>query len=163
MKTSISNPNLHFLVSWWTSFMIWHVLMKNESWHLILTKKSKFDFLVYSQKLINWLENSSARSGTLHERSGPFKTTIHLHREYCSQNPQMVSFTTSWYPANSFSALYSQTLVHVISITICLCQIFKHSFVSFFQTLVCVSLLNTRSCQLLKHSFESINTYLFLF
>ena len=26
-------------------------LMKNESWHLILTKKSKFDFLVYSQ---NW-------------------------------------------------------------------------------------------------------------
>ena len=31
--------------------MIWHVLMKNESWLLILTKKSKFDFSVYSQ---NW-------------------------------------------------------------------------------------------------------------
>ena len=51
MKNSISNPNLRFLVSWWKSFMIWHVLMKNESWLLILTKKSKFDFSVYSQ---NW-------------------------------------------------------------------------------------------------------------
>ena len=51
MKNSISNPNLHFVISWWTSFMIWNVLMKNESWLLILTKKSKFDFSVYSQ---NW-------------------------------------------------------------------------------------------------------------
>ena len=31
--------------------MFWHILMKNDPWHLILTKKSKFDFSVYSQ---NW-------------------------------------------------------------------------------------------------------------
>ena len=29
------------MVSWWTSFIIWHILMKNDPWHLILTKKVK--------------------------------------------------------------------------------------------------------------------------
>ena len=32
--------------------------MKNDPWHLILTKKSKFDFSVYRQILISWLKNS---------------------------------------------------------------------------------------------------------
>ena len=45
---SISNPNLQFWISWWTSFIIWHILIKSDHWHLILTKKSKFDFSVYS-------------------------------------------------------------------------------------------------------------------
>ena len=54
-----SKWNLEFLISWWISFIFWHVLMNYDLWHLILTKKSKFDFSVYSWFLISWLENSS--------------------------------------------------------------------------------------------------------
>ena len=35
--------------------MFWHILMKNDTWHLILTKKSKFDFSVYNDFwLVDW-------------------------------------------------------------------------------------------------------------
>ena len=51
-----SKWNLDFFISWWTSFIFWHVLMNCDLWHLILTKKSKFDFLVYSWLLISWLK-----------------------------------------------------------------------------------------------------------
>ena len=58
-KFSILNPNLQSLISWWTSFTFWHVLMNCDPWHLILTKKSKFDFSIYSWLLISWLQISS--------------------------------------------------------------------------------------------------------
>ena len=51
-----SKWNLDFLISWWTSFIFWHVLMNCDLWYLILTKKSKFDFSVYSWLLISWLK-----------------------------------------------------------------------------------------------------------
>ena len=51
-----SKWNLDFLISWWTSFIFWHVLMNCDLWHLILTKKSKFDFSVCSWLLISWLK-----------------------------------------------------------------------------------------------------------
>ena len=50
----IQNPNFQNWFAWWTRFIFWHILMNYDPWHLILTKKSKFDFLVYS-----WLQNSS--------------------------------------------------------------------------------------------------------
>ena len=55
----IQNPNFQNWFSWWTSFMFWHILMNYDPWHLILTKKSKFDFSVYSWLLISWLQISS--------------------------------------------------------------------------------------------------------
>ena len=55
-KFQILKPNLQYLISWWKSFTFWHVLMNFEPWHLILTKKSKFDFSVYSWLLISWLK-----------------------------------------------------------------------------------------------------------
>ena len=48
--------NLEFWISWWISFIFWHVLMNCDLWHLNLTKKSKFDFSVYSWLLISWLK-----------------------------------------------------------------------------------------------------------
>ena len=54
-----SKQNLEILISWWKLFMFWHVFLNYDLWHLILTKKSKFDFLVYSWLLISWLKNSS--------------------------------------------------------------------------------------------------------
>ena len=51
-----SKWNIDFLISWWTSFTFWHVLMNCNLWYLILTKKSKFDFSVYSWLLISWLK-----------------------------------------------------------------------------------------------------------
>ena len=53
---NLSKQNLESLISWWTSFTFWHVLMNYDPWHLNLTKKSKFDFLVYSWLLISWLK-----------------------------------------------------------------------------------------------------------
>ena len=53
-----SKWNLEFLISWWISFIFWLVLMNCDPWHLNLTKKSKFDFSVYSWLLISWLQNS---------------------------------------------------------------------------------------------------------
>ena len=54
-KFQISKQNLQSLISWWTSFTFWHVLMNCDPWHLIFTKKSKFDFSVYNWLLISWL------------------------------------------------------------------------------------------------------------
>ena len=51
----IQNPNFQNWFSWWTSFIFWHILMNYDPWHLILTKKSKFDFSVHSWLLISWL------------------------------------------------------------------------------------------------------------
>ena len=48
-----SKWNLDILISWWISFIFWYVLMNYDLWHLNLTKKSKFNFSVYS-----WLQNS---------------------------------------------------------------------------------------------------------
>ena len=45
---NFSKWNLEFLFSWWISFIFFHALMNCDLWYLILTKKSKFDFLVYS-------------------------------------------------------------------------------------------------------------------
>ena len=56
---NFSKQNLESLIYWWTSFTFCHVLMNYDLWHLILTKKSKFDFSVYSWLLISWLKNSS--------------------------------------------------------------------------------------------------------
>ena len=53
---TFQNKNLDFLISWWTSFIFWHVLMNCDFLHLILTIKSKFDFSVYSWLLISWLK-----------------------------------------------------------------------------------------------------------
>ena len=49
----IQNPNFQNWFSWSTSFMFWHILMNYDPWHLILTKKSKFDFSVHSWLLIS--------------------------------------------------------------------------------------------------------------
>ena len=57
-KFQISKQNLQSLISWWTSFTFWHVLMNCDPWHLNLTKKSKFNFSVHSWFLISWLKNS---------------------------------------------------------------------------------------------------------
>ena len=54
-----SKWNLDFLISCWISFIFWHILMNYDLWNLNLTKKSKFDFLVYIWLLISWLKNSS--------------------------------------------------------------------------------------------------------
>ena len=62
-KFDFSKWNLDLFISWWTSFICWHVLMNCDLWHLILTKKSKFDFSLYqltfdqlteNQLSINW-------------------------------------------------------------------------------------------------------------
>ena len=55
-KFDFLKSNLDFLISWWTSFIFLHVLMNYDFWHLIFTKKSKFDFLVYNWLLISWLK-----------------------------------------------------------------------------------------------------------
>ena len=54
-----SKWNLDFLISWWIIFIFLHILMNYDLWNLNLTKKSKFDFSVYSWFLISWLQNSS--------------------------------------------------------------------------------------------------------
>ena len=41
-----SSRLLTFLISWWLSFIFLNVLMKFNPWNVMLTKKSKFDFLV---------------------------------------------------------------------------------------------------------------------
>ena len=58
-KFQISKQKLQSLIYWWPSFTFWHVLMNCDPWHLILTKKSKFDFSIYIWLLISWLQISS--------------------------------------------------------------------------------------------------------
>ena len=52
---NFSKWNLEFFIYRWISFIFLHALMNCDLWHLILTKKSKFDFSVYSWLLISWL------------------------------------------------------------------------------------------------------------
>ena len=60
-----SKWNLEFLISWWIIFIFWHALMNCDLWHLILTKKSKFDFSVYRQNFDQLTEKFTCQSNAI--------------------------------------------------------------------------------------------------
>ena len=60
-----SKWNLDFLIYWWISFIFLDFLMNYDLWHLNLTKKSKFNFSIYSWLLISWLKKFICQSNGL--------------------------------------------------------------------------------------------------
>ena len=79
-----SKWNLEFFISWWITFISLHVFMNYDLWHLILTKKSKFDFSVYNWLLISWLKNSSVNLMDFVIRWENWLEDFEFYRKCCS-------------------------------------------------------------------------------